>query len=257
MEVKVMTFNLRMPVVRDGINYFFNRAPYILDRVQKEKPDIIGFQEAKEPIYDWLKATFTDYLFVGLGRQTDFSDEANPIAFRKDRFELFGYDQIWLSPTPYIPGSRYEEQSLCPRILVATKLKEKGTSRVIRFYNTHLDHVGAGARLLGARQILSYIEKDLASFETPFVLTGDMNATPDEISIRALLEHPMGLEDTTALLKRTFHSYSGKTDEGDKIDYIFTKGFTVTREAVCWTESFNGVYYSDHYPVEVILETTI
>ena len=119
MKIKVVTFNLRMNTTRDGINYFFNRAPLILERINEEKPDIIGFQEATQPILEWLKATLTEYTLVGIGRSETFKSEANPIAFRKDRFDLFSFQQFWLSPTPEVPGTRYEEQSTCPRVCCA------------------------------------------------------------------------------------------------------------------------------------------
>ena len=36
MKIKVVTFNLRMNTHRDGINYFFNRAPLILAKIREE-----------------------------------------------------------------------------------------------------------------------------------------------------------------------------------------------------------------------------
>ena len=44
MTFKAVTFNLRMNTMKDGINYFFNRSPFILKKINEEKPDIIGFQ---------------------------------------------------------------------------------------------------------------------------------------------------------------------------------------------------------------------
>ena len=186
MKIKVVTFNLRMNTHRDGINYFFNRAPLILARIREEKPDVIGFQEATQPILEWLKATLTEYTLVGIGRSKDFKSEANPIAFRKDRFELFSFNQFWLSPTPEVPGTRYEEQSDCPRVCCAAKLREIGTTEVIRFYNTHLDHIGEKARLYGMNQIVAYMEEEKAKSAHPVILTGDMNAEPYELSIKAI-----------------------------------------------------------------------
>ena len=259
MKIKVVTFNLRMNTPRDGINYFFNRAPLILERIREEKPDIIGFQEATQPILEWLKATLTEYTLVGIGRSETFKSEANPIAFRKDRFDLFSFQQFWLSPTPEVPGTRYEEQSTCPRVCCAAKLREIGTTEVIRFYNTHLDHIGEKARLFGMNQIIEYMEEEKVKSAHPIVLTGDMNAEPYEPSIKAVLaSDALGLKDASETVTRTFHGFRGGSPyetTGGKIDYIFTDMIPVEGTATAWEDCVEGRYLSDHFPVCVTLET--
>ena len=254
MKIKAVTFNLRMHTLRDGVNYFFNRSPYILAKIKEEKPDIIGFQEATREIHEWLSANLVEYTLVGIGREKDFGGEANPIAFRKDRFDLFGMTQYWLSETPEIPGSRYEHQSPCPRVLVSVKLKEKKSGEVLRFYNTHLDHVDAEARLLGIRQILMQIKEDYEKSPHPLILTGDMNASPEEISMLEVtaLANPK-LVDAAGRVVRSFHGYHGGAPyEGSidcKIDYIFTNVLEDAIECDVWDGVYNGMYLSDHYPI--------
>ena len=46
--IKIMTFNLRVPVRRDGVNDYSNRQPGIVRMLEEEAPDLIGFQEASE-----------------------------------------------------------------------------------------------------------------------------------------------------------------------------------------------------------------
>ena len=259
MKIKVATFNLRMNTLRDGINYFFNRAPLILERINKEKPDIIGFQEATQPILEWLRATLTEYTLVGIGRSAEFKSEANPIAFRKDRFDLFSFQQFWLSPTPEVPGTRYEEQSTCPRVCCVAKLREIGSTEVIRFYNTHLDHIGESARLFGMNQVIACMEEDKQKSAHPIILTGDMNATPEEAAIKAVYaSSALGLKDASENVIHTFHGFNGgspyEIDKG-KIDYIFTDLKVVGEGATAWEDFVEGRYLSDHYPVCVTLET--
>ena len=45
MKLSVVTFNLRMDNRGDGPNYFFNRAPFVLETIRKRDPDVICFQE--------------------------------------------------------------------------------------------------------------------------------------------------------------------------------------------------------------------
>ena len=253
MKIKAVTFNLRMENPGDGINYFFNRTPLILDKIQRESPDIICFQEATVRILAWLRASLSEYTVVGIGRGADFTDEANPIAFRKDRFELFGLDQFWLSPTPEIPGSRYADQSTCPRICTAATFRPTGEGRLIRVYNTHLDHVGRGARLLGMRSVLERIGRDRARMRSPIILTGDFNAEPDEECIAELSAYSNRmLADATAAVPITFHNFGRKEGNG-KIDYIFTDAAIVDPAAI-WDDRRDGIWLSDHYPIAVGLE---
>ena len=44
-KIKVITFNLRIAVKVDGVNYFDNRLPRIIEFLKAEKPDVVGFQE--------------------------------------------------------------------------------------------------------------------------------------------------------------------------------------------------------------------
>lgn len=257
MKCKVVTFNLRMDTFADKNNYFFLRAPLILEKIRAERPDVIGFQEAREPIYEWLKGMFPEYEFVGIGREKDFSDEANPIAFRRDRFSLFSFTQFWLSETPEIPGSRYKEQSPCPRVCTAVELKENAGQSIFRFYNTHLDHVGEKARLLGMEQILRKIGEDYKKRASPVILTGDMNAYPDEAAIRAVLlwERP-ALSDLTQEVGKSFHGFDGGSpfEAGEKIDYIFASQSVKPLALSVWDLSRGGVYLSDHYPISALVE---
>lgn len=249
MKLKVMTFNLRMDTEADGINYFPNREPRILETIRSEKPDLIGFQEATDYIRAFLQKNLAeDYTVIGCGRQRDYRGESCCIAFRKDCFELVSFDTHFLSTTPKIPASRYEgsDQSKCPRLYVHAELSHDKIARPIHFFNAHLDHKGAQAQFLGMTQIMQQV----AEVEGEFVLTGDMNAKPDTpcIALPTAMK-AKSVKDVTANIPYTFHNY-GKLvgDEGWKIDYIFTDAEPIESYKVD-DVPVNGVYISDHYPV--------
>ena len=42
--MKIVSFNLRVAVAVDGENNFFLRLPLIEERLNREKPDILGFR---------------------------------------------------------------------------------------------------------------------------------------------------------------------------------------------------------------------
>ena len=245
--MKIVTFNLRCDPEVDGVNAFAHRKGAILDRIEAEKPDILGFQECRPHMQAFLTAHLLDYGLFGRDRGGEWT-ESNPIAFRKDKFALTGMETQWLSPTPFVPGSRYEIQSDCPRIFTHMILQPLSGGSSIHVINTHLDHVSEEARLLGARHLIRYMLGILADRPYPLLLMGDFNAFPEEACIRELLGHEMlQLTDQTANIEHTFHGY-GRVEQ-PRIDYILSRDFDRLLPARCWTEERNGVYLSDHYPV--------
>ena len=251
-SVRVMSFNLRMQVENDGVNSFRNRKDRIAAMLEAEKPDIIGFQEVTDEMRLWLRGTLTDYSVLGSGRDSDYGGESSCIALRNDRAEAIAMEPFWLSPTPDVPGSRYtEDQSQCPRMTLAVKVRCKGVKKPFYVLNTHTDHVGERARYCAMEQNIEYI----AAHAEKFVFTGDMNATPDAKEIRIVEERlgGRGCKDVTAALGGTFHDF-GRRAEKCKIDYIFTDGERVCSYLVD-DAGEGGLYYSDHHAVvaEILL----
>ena len=239
--MKIVTFNLRMENPDDGPHRFLHRREAIVARIRREAPDILGFQEALPEMYDYLRENLPEYTFVGHGRSERYMDEANPIAYRTDRFALKAYATRWLSPTPEIPGSRFpEDQSICPRIFVTAELYDRRTDRVFRVVNTHLDHEGTIARQRGLELIAKTIPDDL-----PTVLMGDFNCPPDDAALEPLRGR---FRDMSEGLGHTFHCFEGYyTWKTDKIDYIFvTKEF---QKIACALWKNEDTILSDHYPV--------
>ena len=245
-RLKIATYNLRCNTPHDKINMFDIRKGLVLDRIMKESPDIIGFQEMLPSMYEFLKRHLTGYTLVGRSRGADYKDEHVDIAFKTDTIEIFGLDFFWLSPTPYIPGSRYEEQSSCPRITTSGMFKHKDIDTPFRVYNTHLDHIGEQARVLGMTQIINKIEADNQLIKLPLFLLGDMNAVPDSETIQMVCK---SLIDITTEIPGSFHGF--KDESNCKIDYIFTDPETakVPRTVTSWHDCVFGVYLSDHDPI--------
>ena len=257
MKMRIVTYNFRTwgGSYGDGINNFLHRCGVIFETIHREMPDIIGFQEIMPRPYEYLVRMLPEYTFVGQFRDADFLGEGTYIAVRKDRFQILGFNTFWLSPTPYVPGSRFEEQSDCPRICNVARIRHIESNFVFRVFNTHLDHVGEGARVLGMKCILDEMMRlnNVARF--PAILMGDMNARPSDEAIRmcnAFEDCP--LTDVTAEIPCTFHHFGRCTD--CKIDYIFvTDEFKdkVTGVGI-WEDQINGSYLSDHYPVWMDIE---
>lgn len=251
--MKVVTFNIRGDFGVDGANDFCHRKPLILDKIAKEAPDVIGFQEVLPHVADWLRQALPGYCVVGCGREAKLDGEQMTVAFRQDRYGLIEMRTFWLSPTPCQPGSRYAEQSGCPRTATELLLQEYATGKVVRVVNTHLDHRGTQARRLGLGQVLRHISEAELFPEAPVILMGDFNAAPDSEEMQIFAAWP-DYTSAAADVGPTFHDFM-RAGEPVQIDYIFIRGAAAVRSACKWTEERGGVYLSDHYPVcaEIIL----
>lgn len=253
--MKIVTFNIRCDYEQDNNNNFCFRKPLIAEKLQRENPDLICFQEVLPHVAAWLKEQLTDYYVIGCGRSETLEDEQTAIAYRKDRLNLIQMETYWLSETPYTPASRYPDQSICPRVCTEAVFEDLAAKTVLRVVNTHLDHEGPQARERGLRQILEKLES--AAFSphahlfphAPVILTGDMNAEPDSAEMAVMKEYPY--TDVTKGMGITYHGYKQAKDPCH-IDYIFVRGF-VCESVEKWTEEKDGVFLSDHYPVCAVL----
>ncbi|MBR2461250.1 MAG: endonuclease/exonuclease/phosphatase family protein [Clostridia bacterium] len=251
--IKVMSFNMRTQSEADGENQFRARKERIMSMLDREAPDIIGFQEVTDEMRLWLREALGGrYTVVGCGRQSDYTGESVAVALRNGAFELISLTPLWLSETPDIPGSRYEdaEQSKWPRLSVVATVKHYDGNEPFYVINTHLDHLGARARYMGMKQNAEFI----SGIDKNYVYTGDMNATPDteEIKVLAAVVGADKCVDATAELGGTFHGF-GRLDDKVKIDYIFTNGRSTGAYAVP-DDGADGLYYSDHHAVCAMIE---
>lgn len=250
--MKVVTYNTRYDCIADGINRFECRKPFILEKLEQEKPDIIGFQEVLPGMLAWFQETLKDYVVLGCGRDANLSDETTAVAYRKNRFQLAAMETFWLSETPWMPGSRYPQQSICPRTCTELLLQDLQTELVFRVYNTHLDHEGEAARVLGITQILKKMKQETLFPDAPILLMGDFNAEPEAREVK-LCEENTGLKELSKTADATFHWY-GTLNPEIKIDYIFGSEQFVCKKCSLWKDKRGEMYLSDHYPVCVEIE---
>lgn len=250
--MKVVTFNIRCDYGQDKNNNFEYRKQHILNKIKNENPDIIGFQEVLPHVAAWLKENLDDYYIIGCPRSEKLDDEQVSIAYKKDRMNLIRMETWWLSNEPFVPGSRYEKQSICPRVANEAVFEDMETKKIFRMINTHLDHEAAQARREGLAQILNKLENEEFWKNLPVILCGDFNAEPDSDEMKALFENS-SLDVVTKNIGYTYHNF-GKNDPAVSIDYIVLKGDFKCTSVEKWTDEKDGVYFSDHYPVCAIIE---
>ena len=250
--ISIVSYNIRYPANEDGPRRLPYRLNNIIGTIRERKPDLIGFQELLEDESCLkLEAALTEYASFGYGRGEMNDGETNKIFVRKDAFAVQAYDQFWLSPTPRVPGSRYEEQSICPRVCVWVKLLHKESGKRFYYFNTHLDHVSPEARALGLNGIFEKIRAIKKDEDLPAFLTGDFNFNPEENTYALIGEN--GFIDLTKDIGGTFHDFH-RRENPKQIDFVLTDT-PVKSTMRKWTEGIEpGVFLSDHYPVEADFE---
>lgn len=248
--MKIVTFNIRCDFQQDGENNFCHRKPLILEKIKREEPDIICFQEVLPHVAAWLKEALEEYYVIGCGRSPQLEDEQVSVAYRRDGINLMQMETYWLSDTPYIPASRYPDQSICPRICTEAVFEEYSTRQIFRVVNTHLDHEGPVARRRGMEQIMEKLGNAWFFGQVPVIITGDMNAEPDSEEMSVLKAYP-DYTNVTEQIGITYHGYM-RAENPCNIDYIVTKGFEC-ESVVKWEDEKDGVFLSDHFPVCALL----
>ena len=255
--MKIATINQRCVYKKDGNQSFIHRAVFLCDKIEQEAPDVIGFQEVTADSIKVLEKLLPEYVFVGQFRSANYDGEGLYTAVRKSTCSLLGFETIWLSPTPYVAGSRFEAQSHCPRICVEAKIRHNESGKIFRLYNVHLDHVSDEARILGMEVAFNFIDsfKDGA----PIVILGDFNAYPDSKTME-MCNARTDIREVTAHITETFHNFGRGSEanngENVKIDYIYMSHelADVTSKVEAWTDKSYDIWLSDHYPLCAELE---
>lgn len=259
MELLLVSYNLRYVWDNgDGVNCFLHRSGMVLEKLRTEKPDVVCFQEAMPTHIRFLRQYLPEYDFVFNQRTADFSGEGLAFAVKRDIIEIYGYSMFWLSDTPDVPGSRFEKQGACPRIVQNITLRDLRTGKFFRIHNTHLDDIFEEARIKGIRNVLDHAAECQKRWSLPVFVLGDFNSCPNDEVIRVCKAYEkLPLKDVTAQIAATWHNF-GKllSDDGqdtceNKIDYIFADQATAQKIHISgiWEDCCNGIYLSDHYPV--------
>lgn len=253
--MKIVTFNIRFIWSKDdGKNSFIHRAGMILDKISKEKPDVIAFQEITDKMVAFFANHLTDYIVLGHGRGEDYTGEGVFTAIRKDTVKLIGLEVFWMTDTPHI-CSMLENQKI-PRTCIVTVLKDKKTGKLFSVYNAHLD-LNNDVRLAEVKIISEKVKENQAKIKMPFVLLGDFNAEPTDAPILYLNnDFSEKIVDVTADLEYTFHAFNPVERHTNKIDYIYfdEKTAETVKKIVVWDDEIDGIYLSDHYPIAVDFE---
>ena len=243
---RIMSFNVRC--CDDEAGSVKNRSKIVCAIIEQYAPDSFGVQEATGQWMKILKNALAEkYVYVGEHREENPDSEYSAVFYLKDKFTLLDSGTIWLSDTPEVKYTKYEE-SACIRIASWATLENKESGEIYTHINTHLDHVSDTARNMQA----DVLKNKIAEFNNPVVCTGDFNAEPTSEVYTKMLEI---MNDAKAIAVNsddgiTFHNY-GKVKEGSDgpIDFVFTSKDSKAETYKIIRNTAKDMYPSDHYPI--------
>ena len=266
LELNLMTFNIRYENAGDLASHSWpQRVIGAVKMIRREKPDIIGVQEALHGQAADLWASLPDYEFFGVGRDDGRrAGEYSGIFYQRDRFQPDSADcgTFWLSDTPEKIGSRTWGNEI-PRVATWLRLIDRASGRGFYVFNIHWDHKNQPSRERAALLIAQRIDARKHADE-PVALIGDFNAietNPGLIYLRGTRAtigsaDPLwanGLLDTYQSLhpaeknRRTLHFWGANRDGFLKVDHILvSRGARIEGAAII---SSDQPMVSDHFPV--------
>ena len=275
---KVMSFNVQTEngtQVRADI-----RADMLRDLIDEYQPDSIGMQEVTTLWRGMMDNFVFNKSYAGVGEPRTQGGEACPIYYRTDKFDLVDSGTFWLSDTPEVAGSQFEE-SLYVRICTWVHLRDKVTGKEYVHVNTHLDNLGSSdGRSLRTKQIIVILKFIQRFGDIPMVLTGDLNQAAvnsegNQYAVyktltgakafelddgtkayspfsNARYDAPDNMPEGTCATMTTYYDENGTKYNPAKepIDYVLYTGASLT--ALSYKIRLYdrcGLYLSDHLPV--------
>lgn len=262
--IKVVSFNLRRDFGPQRKNRWETRKELAARMISESDAAIIGVQEFLPRMRQDLKEMLEGYSIFGKGRlsgKNPNNDEHSDIIIKNNDVEVASCHTFWLSKHPDVPSRAYF--AVYPRICTVAEVKMKKSGRRIRVFNTHFDHVSPLARTFGAKFILEQIHRFNQTDPLPTIVMGDFNASPNSKAVRLMRENLMNYKDVRLqdiygfldqLIGNTYHGFKGKiTQKFKPIDYIFVSDDFEVVTASVNTQSYDGAYPSDHYPISAVL----
>ena len=245
MRLRVATFNIRNGRAWDGRESWPLRRRATAAAVARLDADVIALQEVYGFQQRYLRRRLHrlrpahEYAAAGAGRNDGRRrGERCSVLFRPP-FMLERELTRWFSDTPERPGTPCWDSRL-PRIVTFAWFRHAASGRRFGIANLHLESASARSRDRSAEALLQWLEPGL-----PWIVAGDLNATPDEPAVRRLLAG--GLRD--ALLEVGPEPGPTERRDGTRIDYLLVSDEWQVGAAAVRRETPDRRRPSDHWPV--------
>ncbi|PIA80250.1 endonuclease/exonuclease/phosphatase [Gaetbulibacter sp. 4G1] len=254
---KVMTYNIRYDNPNDGDNQWSKRKAFLSNQIAYNNPDVFGIQEGLEHQVRYLDSIFTEYNYVGVGRDDGKTKgEYSAIFYNKERLSILSEGTFWLSETPNKISIGWDASM--ERICTYGLFKIKDSDQRFWVFNAHFDHIGNVAREKSAELIIKKI-KEFNINNLPVIVMGDFNLKPETKPIQLFSKVLNDTKNVSALKPfgptGTYNGFNFNKPVSNRIDYVFTskKNIKVLKYAVL-SDNKECKYPSDHLPVIIDFE---
>ena len=253
-NVRIMSFNIRVQLASDtGKHTWDARKTACVKAIEKNRPDVLGLQEATYGQKDYLANELPAYMMVDRSAKPgtldpEVNNNENPIMFRTDRFELLDYGYFWLNEEQMPDQKGWD--AMFVRNTTWVKLKFKKSGQIIFCFNTHFDNVGETARQESSILTIKKI-KEIAGDKAVVFLAGDFNMACDEREIKPLETYLQAaeLKAKKADENPSFNDYGQFGTKPMWLDHIFSRKAEARSFKVVNYHKYGVDYISDHYPV--------
>jgi endonuclease/exonuclease/phosphatase family metal-dependent hydrolase len=249
-ELNLITCNIRFDNPADGANAWPLRRDFLSETLLKHSPDIIATQEGRFDQLQELKSSLGNFHLLDEHRSWIKERMYPTFYLRKDKFEVINSEDLWLSETPNLAGSR-SFNSAFPRLFTWVRVQPKGSAKNLLFVNTHLDHVKSETRAEQAR-VLAQEVKRISTDQDLLCFMGDYNEGPD-LRVREILTESFSLIDSWKSFnlkeETSHHGFKGVFPEGSRIDWILVDERIEILSSEMDKTNRNGLYPTDHFPV--------
>lgn len=227
--MKIMTFNVKndMKKVTD------EKVREIIEFLQKENPDVIGFQELTFSLKEKLAKELKDYTFYGRSRYgiNTFFDEYNSLLVKKN-IEIIETATYSLGKNPYKVASA-KLGSIARICTMVTCIYNK---KKIKIVNTHLENKKSNIKIFQLEVLYELLKNN----NYPLILIGDFNMISENKNLISFIKK-MNLIDTCKNEGKT----RDETEANSPIDHILIDSSLKVYKA----KKISDISVSDHYPL--------
>lgn len=254
-DISVISFNIRVDNAADGTNVWRNRRDAVVTMIERERPMLLGLQEAQPHQITYLSEHCPDYAWYGLGRDTGkvppatdsyAAEETMAIFWRTAELELLDKGTFWLSETPDQVSKGWDASYR--RTCTWAGFRHKKSGQTCYFFNTHLDNDGKVVREESIKLLVSRM-KTINSKRRVSFLTADFNSNVTDACFAPLHVY-MRDARANAAVSDDYPSWNGYGASTGRLDHVFFSGDNCTaREFRTLRGDYGVPYISDHYPV--------
>ena len=254
-ELSVMSFNIAVDNRQEDKGWDWRRDA-VVRMLNKERPLVIGLQEAQAHEITYLVKHGPSYARYGLGRDTgkapklqdDYdAEETMLIMWNASALEATEKGTFWLSETPDRPGKGWDADY--NRNVNWVRFRHKASGLAFYYFNTHLDNKGTVARAESMKLIAERI-KSLNKENLPVFLSADFNTRSNNAIFAPIRDWMLSARNEAPEsedLKNTFNGYNAPKSQ---IDHIFFCGDKVSALTFRVLDGdYGATWISDHYPI--------